>query len=121
MSRRVKFVSWLSSLVMVCLCPVFLHGQNSASSSVTGCLKKGSEKGGFYLAAQDGKVYELISKSVDLSQHVNHIVTVSGHEVKLPESHESAVAEHEKAEAGGKTYTDLQVTSLKMVSESCTQ
>lgn len=121
MSRRVKFVFWLSPLVLVCLCPIFLNAQNSASSSVTGCLKQGSEKGGYYITGQDGKVYELVSKSVDLSKHVNHTVTVSGQEAKLPESHEAAVAQHEKAEAGGKSYTDLRVTSLKMVSESCTQ
>ena len=121
MPHRVKLALCVSALVLVSLCPVFLNAQSSASSSVTGCLKQGSEKGGYYVTGQDGKVYELVGKSVDLSKHVNHTVTVSGHVAKLPDSHESAVAGHEKAEAAGKSYSDLQVTSLKMVSESCTQ
>ena len=135
MSRRMKFTSGLFLLALLSLCPHFLLAQAAGtqaqpsgasqskgkpSVSVTGCLKAGSEKGGYYIAGKDGKVYELIGKSVDLSPHVNHTVTISGHEAKLSDSHESALAEHEKTESAGKPYADLQVSSLKMVSESCT-
>ena len=121
MPRRVNFASSLVFLVLVCLSSNFLYAQSNAAISVTGCLKQGGEKGGFYITAQDGTFYELVGKSANLSQHVNHTVTVTGSEVKLSEAHESAVAEYERTESGGKTYTDLHVTGLKMVSESCTQ
>ena len=134
MSRRTRFMSWMFPLVLVSLCPNFLYAQaagaqtepsaaNKAktSVSVTGCLKQGSEKGGFYVTGQDGKVYELVGKSVNLSPHVNHTVTITGHETKLSESQEATAAEHEKTESAGKPYADLHVASLKMVSETCSQ
>ncbi len=134
MSRKVKFTSWLFPLALVSLCAYLLFaqaavaqygqsgaGQSNTSTSVTGCLKQGGEKGGYYITGEDGTFYELVGKSVNLSQHVNHTVTVTGHQVKLPDSHESTVEQQEKTEAAGKSYTDLQVANLKMVSESCTQ
>jgi hypothetical protein len=133
MSHRMRFASWLILLVLFSLCP-FLYGQSGGmqpmnqntmggihqAMTVTGCLKSGSEHGGYYLTTKDGKVYELSGKT-NFSAHVNHTVTVAGHETMMSESEESKMAESEKTEAGSKPYTDLHVTTLKMVSDSCSQ
>jgi hypothetical protein len=100
-------------------------GQNNMGTSrqavtVTGCVKQGSEKGGYYLTTSDGKVYELTGKS-DFAAHVDHTVTVAGRESMMSKSDEAKMEQQEKAEAGGKPYADLHVTSLKMVSERCAQ
>jgi hypothetical protein len=100
-------------------------GQNTMGGShramtVTGCLKAGSEHGGYYLTTSDGKVYELSGKT-DFSAHVNHIVTVAGQEKMMSKSEESKMADSEKTEAGSKPHADLHVIDLQMVSDSCSQ
>jgi len=91
----------------------------SKSVSVTGCLQKGSEPSGFYITDDNSKMWELSSKSVKLAPHVGHQVTVTGVEVKKSKSAEARAEESEKTEASGKPYGDLNVRSLKMVSETC--
>src|SRR5438477_8846881 len=90
-------------------------------TSVTGCLQKGDEAGEYSITGQDGKTYGLRSKSVNLSKHLGHKVTVTG--TLKPESEENEKGEakehqskekKEAAEAG-----DVRVTSLKMISDSC--
>ena len=137
MSRRMKFAAWLVPLVVFSLCPFLLAQSNGMQNdqsgmsqnnmgaghqamTVTGCIKKGSENGGYYLTTKDGKVYELSGKT-DFSAHVNHTVVVAGHEAMMSKSDESKMAESEKTEAGGMPYADIHVTTLKMVSESCSQ
>jgi hypothetical protein len=46
--------------------------------TVTGCLQKGDEAGEYSITSEDGKRYGLRSKSVDLSKHLGHQVTVTG-------------------------------------------
>jgi hypothetical protein len=90
----------------------------SGKTTVTGCLQKGDEAGEYSITGQDGKTYGLHSKSVDLSKHLGHKVTVTG--TLKPES-----KEHEKSEAkentqkGGTEAGDIRVSSLKMVSDTC--
>ena len=90
-----------------------------ASASVTGCLQKGQEDHGFTLTDSDGKLWELMSKSVNFSDHVGHKVTVSGKHKAAAESQEAKLKQVEMKEAAGKPYGDFWVTKLKMVSESC--
>jgi len=85
--------------------------------TVTGCLKQGSDNGGYYLMGDDGKMYELWGNG--LSAHVNHKVTVTGMEEKMPSSMESKRESTEKQEANGATTVDLKVHHIKMISESC--
>ena len=136
MSRRMRFAFWLAPLVLFSLCPLLLAQsggmQNDQSGmsqntmggkqgmTVTGCLKQGSENGGYYLTTKDGKVYELSGKA-DFASHVNHTVTVMGHEKMMSQADESKMGASEKAEAGGKPYADLHVMNLKHVSDSCSQ
>jgi hypothetical protein len=83
------------------------------SVTVTGCLQKGDEAGEYSITSKDGKRYGLRSKSVDLSKHLGHEVTVTG--TKMREENE----EKKKNEAGGGEYADLRVTDIKHISESC--
>ena len=135
MTHFLKCLSGLAAVAVLCLCPFLLYGQDNMQNSqsgmgqnnmsnhtmvsVTGCLKKGSEDGGYYITSQDGKTWELSSKSVDLSEHVNHTVSVSGHEMQGSKADEAKNETSEKSESGGNNYGDLRVNSLKMVSTSC--
>ena len=96
-------------------------GQGAAMSgqtvSATGCLQKGQEANGYYLTDENGKTWELTGKG--LPSHVGHKVTVTGNTEPDSKSRESKKASTEKAEAGGSQYSDLHVTDVKMVSESC--
>ena len=87
--------------------------KSGKSMTVTGCLQKGDEAGEYSISGEDGKRYGLRSKSVDLSKHMGHKVTVTG--TKMREENE----EKEKKEAGEAEYADLRVTNIKHISESC--
>jgi hypothetical protein len=128
MSHKIaKLAFWLIPILCLSLCPVALIAQTAApekkaekSQTVTGCLQKGDEAGEFSIKGEDGKTWGLRSTSVKLDQHIGHQVTVTGsttHETKAEEKKEGQVEN-----AGSKTeYADLTVTSLKMVSESCSK
>jgi hypothetical protein len=84
--------------------------------SVTGCLEKNGDKSGEYsIMGSDGKKYGLRSKNVNLENHLNHKVTVTG---KMKEEEQSA---DRPAKAGHTEYADIDVTNLKMISTTCTQ
>jgi hypothetical protein len=122
MTRFLKIALRLLPAALLLLFALQLCAQDSGSQvNVTGCLKQGGEKGGYYVIAQDGKMYELMGKSGDLAKHVNHTVTVTGQQVKLSEEHESKIEATEKTEAGTASYTDVKVANLKMVSDNCSQ
>jgi len=128
MSHKIaKLAFWLIPILCLSLCPVALIAQTAApekkaekSQTVTGCLQKGDEAGEFSIKGEDGKTWGLRSTSVKLDQHIGHQVTVTGsttHETKAEEKKEGQVEN-----AGSKTeYADLTVTSLKMVSDSCSK
>jgi hypothetical protein len=118
-----KLSLWLVPLVFLTLFPILLSAQDNMGKqgmSVTGCLKQGTDQGGYYILA-DGKMYEVMSKGVNLAEHVGHTVRVAGHAVKLSEAQEAKKEATEKTEAGSSPYVDFQVTNLKMVSTSCSK
>src|SRR5258705_12744176 len=91
MSHRIsRAMFWLVPILVLTLFPVRAGGQESAakeareekvehaSQSVTGCLQKGDEAGGFLLDSDDGKTWGLKSHNVKLADHVGHKVTVTG-------------------------------------------
>jgi hypothetical protein len=133
MQKLARLALWMVPLLFVSLCPAFLFGapqygaapadEKAAKAptkhSVTGCLQKGDEMGGFTITGKDGKVWELHGKKVDLSGHVGHTVTVSGSATDRSKAEEEKVEANEKKEYGEKEHGDLRVSSLKMVSESC--
>ena len=88
-----------------------------SKTTVTGCLQKGDEAGEYSITGEDGKTYGLRSKTVNLSQHLGHKVTITGTlRAESAEKEKGEAAEHKKeaAEAG-----DIRVTDLKMVSDKC--
>jgi hypothetical protein len=121
-----KLSMGLVAVVCMALFPLLLSAQNGMSNennmgnklSATGCLQRGESGHGYYLKGEDGKVYELWGYN-NLSEHVNHKVTVTGMEEKMPASQEKMREATEQKEAGGEPQMDLKVTHLKMVSESC--
>ena len=114
----VKISSALACAVLVAGLsqPTFARGKTNTANtaSVTGCLTQGDEPNEYAVkAAEDGKTYGLKSSKVDLAQHLNHKVTVTG-----AVSHEK---EKTKVSKSGKPEEDahMKVTDLKMVSTSC--
>ncbi len=137
MSLPAKFSTWLA-VAFLCLGPFLLYGQDNTMQNnqsemgqnapsnhhmvnITGCLKKGSEEGGYYITDKDGTTWELSSKSINLSEHVNHTVSVAGREMPRSKADEAKTEQSEKSESGGSKYLDLRVAQLKMISPSCTQ
>ena len=93
------------------------------TKTVTGCLQKGDEPGEFSITGEDGKSWGLRSSSVKLDQHVGHQVTVAGtpaRETKAEENKEQKEGQVEKASSKDE-YGDLRVTTLKMVSDTCSK
>jgi len=105
-----------------------LHGtpamddKASAAQTVTGCLQKGTEAEGFYLIANDGRHWELYSNpDVSLADHVGHTVTLAGTVAHRSKAQEEKSQPNEKAETGTRPHADLQVSSVKHVSETCSK
>jgi len=130
MQKLARLSAWMVLILFVSLGPASLYsaaqtadekaGKASAGKqSVTGCLQKGDEPGGFTITGDDGKVWELHSKKVQLADHVGHTVTVTGSAASRSKAQEEKIEANEKKEAGGKEHGDLRVSSLKMVSDSC--
>jgi len=137
-----KLMYWVIPIICLSLCPTVLMGQAASpepqekkaakpshTQTVTGCLQKGDEAGEFSITGEDGKTWGLRSTAVKLDQHLGHKVTVTGskaHESKAAEKAEMKT-EKEKTEgqmekaAGKEEYADLNVTHLKMISETCSK
>ena len=87
-------------------------------TTVTGCLQKGDEPGEYSITGEDGKTYGLRSRTVKLSEHLGHKVTVTGTlRAESAQKEKGEAAEHENKEAA--EAGDIRVTDLKMVSEKC--
>jgi hypothetical protein len=134
MSHRTGIASRWAALLLLSLCSLLLSGQHDAQHgqmnqqrtvttplqvNVTGCLKKSSQTGSYYVADQNGRTWELTSKKVDLAKHMNHVVSVSGHPSTGSTPQEGKSEPGQKP--GGNQYFGLDVTELEMVSPSCTR
>ncbi len=94
----------------------------SATQTVTGCLQKGAEAGGFFLISTDNKHWELYpSPGVSLADHVGHTIAVTGTVAHRSKAQEEKSQPYEQKEIGGRQHDDLQVSSMKMVSASCSK
>ena len=127
MSHRSRSTRWLAALVFLSPCSLLLFGQDNAQQNqtnqqrtvthplqlnVTGCLKRSSQTGGYYVADQNGRTWELTSKKVDLAKHMSHVVSVSGHPSTGSKAQEGKSEPQQFA---------LDVSELGMVSDSCTR
>lgn len=115
---NVKLAFLSIAVLLLLMCPLAGQAQDDMGKthSVTGCLQKGVEEGGFFILGEK-EMWELSGK-VD-GKHVGHTVTVTGHVLHKPKVQEAKFTEWEKREANGKPYHDFEVTGLKMVSDSC--
>lgn len=128
MQKLARPSTWIPTVLFAVLSAGLLYGapqmandQMSAKQTVTGCLQKGDEPVGFFIIA-DGTHWELYpSAKVSLAEHVGHTVTVTGSIVKRSSAQEEKSQPYEKKEMGAQAHHDLQVSSLKMVSETCSK
>jgi hypothetical protein len=96
----------------------------TAGTTVTGCLQKGHEPGELSITGEDGKTWDVTSKSVKLDEHVGHLVTLTGSARRESKAQQKAEEKKEgqvEKAAGKEEYGDLRVTDLKMVSETCSK
>jgi hypothetical protein len=126
MHNHREYCLWVLSVVCgslffcaTCSAQAAENKARTTQQSVTGCLQKGDEAGGFTIDGSDGRVWELYGKRVQLSEHIGHTVTLTGSAVKESKATEEKMESSEKKEASGKEYSDPKVDSLKMVSDSC--
>jgi len=91
---------------------------SNQSKTVTGCLQKGDEADEYSLTA-NGKTYGLRSKSVDLSKHVGHKVSVTGTMKPESEAGERTESSQKNEAKGAEEAGDIRVSNLTMISQSC--
>ncbi len=92
----------------------------TATQTVTGCLQKGLESGGFYLTTSDNHHWELYQNGeVSLSDHVGQTVTVTGIVPHRSAAQEEVSQPYEKKEMGTMKHGDFQISNLKVVSDTC--
>ena len=102
--------------------PVAQEPQKPASpdTTVTGCVQKGDQPGEVSITAEDGRIWELHSTTGKLDEHINHRVTVTGTVTRDTKAADKKAGEVEKA-SGKQEYGDLLVSSVTMVSKTCSK
>ncbi len=120
MTHLKKLTLCLVPAVLFALFPLALSAQDNMGNkmSATGCLMKGTSPDGYYLKGDDGKTYELWGYK-NLGEHVNHKITVTGMQQKMPDAMEKQKEMSEQKEAAGGPQMDLKVSHVKMISENC--
>jgi hypothetical protein len=93
--------------------------------TLTGCLQKGDDANEYRLTTAKGGTWEIKSDTVKLGKHANHTVTITGvvanatlHGVK--EDAKDEAKEH-GMDKDSTEHGHMTVTSLKMVSDSCSK
>ena len=95
-------------------------GNAPAGQTITGCLQKGLESGGFYLLTTDNKHWEVYNAgNVPLGDHVGQTVTLAGSFPTRTATQEQVSQPYEKKETGTRQHGDFAVSSLKVVSATC--
>jgi hypothetical protein len=119
---------WLLSVVAVStllMVPAIGYAQDKGAEvrTLTGCLTKAEGAHEYKLTTENGSTWELHSKTLKLSAHTGHTVTVTGkvraaalHEAK--EKAKDEMKEHDM-DKGATEHGHLNVTNLSMVSDSC--
>ena len=97
------------------------NGNMSTTQTVTGCLQKGLEPGGYFLVTSD-KHWELYENSkVSLADHVGQTVTVTGTLPTRSAAQEEKSQPYEKKETGTRMHGDFQVSTVNVVSQTCSK
>jgi hypothetical protein len=93
--------------------------------TLTGCLQKGDDANEYQLTTAKGATWEIKSDTVKLEEHVAHTITITG---VVSNATLHGVKEDTKAEAkehgmdkDSTEHGHMTVTSLKMVSDTCSK
>jgi hypothetical protein len=93
--------------------------------TLTGCLQKGDDANEYKLTTAKGATWEIKSDTVKLGDHVAHTVTITGvvsnatlHGVKEDAKEE---AKEHGMDNDSTEHGHMTVTSLKMISDSCSK
>ncbi len=125
-----KISPWIMLVLCVSLCAfaTFASAQAAeqkapAAKTVTGCLQKGVEPtGGFFLITAKNQHLELYADGkAGLGDHVGQQVAVTGMTPQRSADQEKVSQPYEKQETGKMKHADFQVSSLKVVSPTCTK
>ena len=117
--------------VLVALCAMWVVAQDASSQpksksnvrTITGCVSQGDNAKEFELTTKDGSTWEMRSDEVPLAKHVGHTVTVTGvvshakmhnlkEDAKQAGTDTGAMKQHPE-------HGHIEITELKMVSDSC--
>ena len=101
----------------------FAQDKDAETRTLTGCLSKAEGAHEYKLTTENGGTWELHSKTVKLSPHSGHTVTVTG-KVRAADLHEAKekLKDEMKEHGVDKDATEhghLNVTNVKIVSDSC--
>jgi hypothetical protein len=112
----------VSTLLMVAVIG-FAQDKGAEVRTLTGCLTKSEGAHEYKLTTENGSTWELHSKTLKLSAHTGHTVTVTG-KVRAADLHEAKekVKDEMKEHDMDKNATEhghLNVTNISMVSDSC--
>jgi len=108
-------------LLSTCVFAQTASDKPSGTQTLTGCVQKGVEpSGGFFLLDNSGKHWELYDAGNNaIADHVGQKVTVTGTIPKRSAEEEKTSQPFEKQETGKRQHGDFQVSSLKVVSQTC--
>jgi hypothetical protein len=122
---KIKLVLSMVAVSTLLMVPVIGSGQDKGAEvrTLTGCLSRGDSAHEYKLTTENGATWELHSKTVKLSGHSGHTVTVTG-KVRAADLHEAKekVKDEMKEHGVDKDATEhghLNVTKVSMVSDSC--
>lgn len=100
-------------------CAAAQTGEN-APATITGCLQKGVETGGFFVIANNDKHWEIYNGgNISLAEHVGQTVTLTGSFPHRSATQEQVSQPYEKKEMGTRQHADFQVSGLQVVSQTC--
>ena len=117
-------LSMVAASALLMVPAIASSGDKSAEvRTLTGCLSKAEGTHEYKLTTANGSTWELRSKTVRLSPHTGHTVTVTG-KVRTADLHgaKEKVKDEMKEHGMDKDSTEhghLKVTNINMVSDSC--
>jgi hypothetical protein len=119
---KLRIATVLAALIFVCG-TLMANAQDTDQShaktrSITGCLQNGDNSHEYKLIAKDGGRWDLKSDSVNMSEHVGHMVKVTG-VVSNATAHNMKEDMKKGVDKDSNETGDMTVTNLTMVSNSC--
>jgi hypothetical protein len=91
---------------------------HAKTRSITGCLQNGDNSHEYKLIAKSGGRWDLKSDSVNMSEHVGHMVKVTG-VVSNATAHNMKEDIKQGVDKDSNETGDMTVTNMTMVSTSC--